>query len=347
MAATSAPARSLFYFGADSESGGDKYRLLLEGARLADELGFAAVWVPERHFVRFGGLYPSAAVAGAMVAAITRRVAVRAGSVVVPLNDPLRVAEEWAMIDNVTQGRVGIAAASGWHANDFVLAPAEYARRRESLRDKLALVQRLWRGEQVALPNGDGVEVPVSIRPRPVQSELPIWITAASDASFESAGAMGFNVLTANFANGYAGAELERRIGAYRAAIERAHGRRGHVTLMVHTYVAASEEELVAIARPAMADYIAANKEMAATNTSGHDAARLAAMSPRERRILEGLFAGTVLESELSLVGTAEACARKIDGMRARGVDEIACLVDFGVPVDDALASIRRLATIE
>ena len=63
-----------------------EYRLLLDGARFADAHGFAAVWTPERHFHAFGGLYPNPAVTGAAVAAVTSRVSIRAGSVVLPLH---------------------------------------------------------------------------------------------------------------------------------------------------------------------------------------------------------------------------------------------------------------------
>jgi hypothetical protein len=69
---------SFFYFAADAgEGAGDKYRLLLEGARFADRNGFSAVWTPERHFHAFGGLYPNPAVTGAALAAVTERVQIR------------------------------------------------------------------------------------------------------------------------------------------------------------------------------------------------------------------------------------------------------------------------------
>src|SRR5205085_12069545 len=58
-------AFSLFYFASAGDNvGRDKYRLLLEGAKFADEAGFAAVWTPERHFHQFGGLYPNPSVTG-------------------------------------------------------------------------------------------------------------------------------------------------------------------------------------------------------------------------------------------------------------------------------------------
>ena len=97
-------------------------RLLLDGARFADDHGFEAVWTPERHFHAFGGLYPNPSMTSAAIAAITHG-AFRAGSVVLPLHHPIRVAEEWAVVDNLSRGRVGISFASGWQPNDFVLHP--------------------------------------------------------------------------------------------------------------------------------------------------------------------------------------------------------------------------------
>ena len=86
----------------------------------------------------------------------TKRIAIRAGSVVLPLQNPLRVAEEWAMIDNLSHGRVAIAAASGWHVNCFVLSPDTYKNRYEDMYEKIAVIQKLWRGEKVSLANGAG-----------------------------------------------------------------------------------------------------------------------------------------------------------------------------------------------
>ena len=104
---------SLYYWGNDGGAGPRKYELLLEGAKFADTHGFCAVWTPERHFHAFGGPYPNPSVTGAAVAAVTQNIGVRAGSCVAPLHHPARIAEEWAVIDNLTNGRAALAIASG------------------------------------------------------------------------------------------------------------------------------------------------------------------------------------------------------------------------------------------
>jgi hypothetical protein len=187
-------AFGLFYFAADQGKAepGDAYRLLLDGARFADTHDFSAVWTPERHFHAFGGLYPNPAVTTAAVATITKRVALRAGSVVLPLHNPMRVAEDWSVIDLLSNGRVGLSFASGWHADDFAFMPENYERRREVMVESIETVLKLWRGEKIETKNGQGKTISVSVLPRPIQVAPPIWIASAGSVdTFKLAGRLG------------------------------------------------------------------------------------------------------------------------------------------------------------
>ncbi|HEY6253916.1 MAG TPA: amino acid adenylation domain-containing protein, partial [Candidatus Angelobacter sp.] len=149
---------SLFYFGADSGAAENKYELYLKSAKFADENYFEAAWTPERHFHNVGQLYPNPATLSAALSTITTNLKLRAGSVVLPLHDPIRVAEEWAIVDNLSNGRVGIAAASGWHPRDFSLIPQNYSRRRQAMQESIQALQTLWRGETITRLDGNGKE---------------------------------------------------------------------------------------------------------------------------------------------------------------------------------------------
>ena len=218
----------LFYFGSDDgESGAargrQKYRLLMEGARFADKAGFSAVWTPERHFHTFGGMFPSPAVMAGALAMATENLSIRAGSVVLPLNNPVRVAEEWGLVDNLSDGRVAISFASGWQPQDFALAPEAYADRSERMFDGIETVRSLWRGESLELVGGDGKTAVVTTRPRPVQHELPTWVTAGgSPETFKRAGAIG-----AQPPHSSAGPVHRRTGGEHLALSERAGGSMG------------------------------------------------------------------------------------------------------------------------
>ena len=339
---------SLLYFGSDSEaSSDDRYRLLLEGAKFADRNGFTAVWTPERHFHQFGGLYPNPSVMAAAVAAITERVQVRAGSVVLPLHDPLRVAEEWSVVDNISAGRVGISLASGWHANDFALAPNRYEKRKQLMMDGLAEVRQLWRGEKVTRRNGVGAEVEVGVFPRPVQSELPVWLTSAKHPeTFRMAGEAGTGVLTHLL--GHSLEELAEKIALYRRTWrEHGHGPGGgHVAVMVHTFVGSDLDEVRELVREPMSRYLETSFDLiaslGATTGSAEDFKALPPGELRELvdRAFERFFATA------SLLGTPQVCADMVDRMKAAGVDEVACLIDFGVEEKAALDALTQLTTV-
>ncbi|WP_152551942.1 MupA/Atu3671 family FMN-dependent luciferase-like monooxygenase [Actinokineospora spheciospongiae] len=339
---------SLFYFGNDSEANsGDRYRLLLEGAKFADRNGFTAVWTPERHFHRFGGLYPNPSVVAAAVAAITERVQVRGGSVVMPLHDPLRVAEEWSVVDNLSAGRVGISLASGWNANDFALAPDRFDKRKQLMMDGLAEVRQLWRGETVSRRNGVDAEVEVGVFPRPVQQALPVWLTSAKHPeTFRMAGEAGTGVLTHLL--GHDLEELAEKIELYRRTWrEHGHGPGdGHVAVMVHTFVGTDVDEVRELVREPLSRYLESSFDLiasfGATTASAQDFKSLAPRELRELvdRAFDRFFATA------SLLGTPQVCADMVDRMKAVGVDEVACLVDFGVDEQAALDALTHLTTV-
>ena len=342
---------SLFYFAAGEDAASDGYRLLLESARFADRNGFEAVWTPERHFHAFGGAYPNPSVTGAALAAITEHVGIRAGSVVLPLHSPIRVAEEWSVVDNLSRGRVAISFAAGWQPNDFVLNPTGYANAKEELARNIELVQRLWRGETVSMPGHDGAPVEVRTLPRPVQAELPVWLTSAgSPATFERAGTLGVNVLTHLL--GQSVEQLAENVARYRAAWRAAgHEGEGRVTLMMHTYLDRDADIAREVAREPMKGYLgtavgllrdvaSAFPTFAGRGKGTDDLFK--SLSPEEMDQLLEMAAHRYLSTS-GLFGTPEDAARIVEEVSAAGVDEVACLVDFGIETDDVLASLELL----
>ncbi|WRZ89106.1 amino acid adenylation domain-containing protein [Streptomyces sp. NBC_01007] len=333
---------SLFYFASDAgERGSAKYRLLLEGARWADRHGFAAVWTPERHFGTFGGLYPNPVVTAAALATATSRIGIRTGSLVLPLHNPIRVAEDWAMIDNLSGGRVGLSVASGWQPHDFALAPDNFADRKEIMFRDLEVVRGLWRGEPVRTASGTGEEIEVRTLPRPVQPELPVWITAAGNPeTFRRAGAIGANVLTHLL--GQSVEELAQVLRVYREArSEAGHAGPGHVTLMLHTFVSGDEDFVRRTVREPFKNYLRESVDLV------RPIARSRGLEPEdfEEADLDALLdhAFDRYYDTSGLFGTPDRCVALVDRLSAAGVDEIACLMDFGVPADDVLASLDHL----
>ncbi|HUU36287.1 MAG TPA: MupA/Atu3671 family FMN-dependent luciferase-like monooxygenase, partial [Vicinamibacterales bacterium] len=343
----------LFYFSADARQDvHDRYRLLLEGAKFADTHGFCAVWTPERHFHEFGGLYPNPAVTSAAVAAVTGRIRVRAGSVVLPLHHPIRVAEEWAMVDNLSNGRVELSFASGWHVNDFALMPQNYEQRREKMVEGIETVRKLWRGEAVPVTNGQGQTIEVRSYPAPVQVEPPLWIAAAGSLdTFRLAGRLGTRMLTNLL--GQTVEELTGKITAYRQAWREAgHPGDGRVALMLHTFVGADLEQVRRTVREPLIAYLKTSTELVkqarwefpafATHGKQRGPIDNSDLSDAEMdAMIDHAFERYFQTS--GLFGTPSSCLAMVARVKAAGVDEVACLVDFGVPTDAVLASLPYL----
>jgi natural product biosynthesis luciferase-like monooxygenase protein len=353
---------SLFYFSSDEgEEPGDRYHLLLEGAAFADREDFTAVWTPERHFHQFGGLYPNPSVISAAIAATTTGVDIRAGSVVLPLHHPARVVEEWSVVDNLSRGRVGISFASGWQPNDFILRPENFRDAKAVMMRDIEVVRRLWRGEKVAFAGPKGDDVTISTLPRPVQSELPVWITTAGNPeTFRMAGEAGAYVLTHLL--GQSVKELGAKLDVYRDAWKAAgHAGAPHVTLMLHTFIGDDVDRVRETVRGPMKKYLASSVSLIKDHASSFPAFRnvgggvaggtqnidalFKTMSPEDLDALLDYSFSRYFETG-GLFGTPESVAPMIEDLNAIGVDEIACLIDFGVPANQVLAGLKPLKEV-
>jgi natural product biosynthesis luciferase-like monooxygenase protein/amino acid adenylation domain-containing protein len=338
---------SLFFFAAADETRQqEKYRLLLESARIADERGFCAIWTPERHFHSFGGLYPNPSITGAAIAAITKRIEIRAGSVVLPLHDPLRVAEEWAVVDNLSNGRVAISFASGWNANDFVLRPEQFHQRRQIMMQDIETVRSLWRGEAVTRRNGAGREVSVHIYPRPVQNELKIWLTAAANPdTFRAAGEMGADLLTHLLGQDIQ--ELSEKIAIYRSAYRKGHRGNGHVALMLHTFVGSDAGSAHDIVHDPFCKYLEQSVDLLRGLSHSLDLDIDSERFTQDDLKTLAQHAFDRYYGTSALIGDEDTCLRMLERLGDADVDEIACLVDFGVELETTLEGLSRLADLK
>lgn len=337
---------SLFYFAdAGHAEGEDRYRIYLEGGRFADRNGFEAVWTPERHFHENGGLYPNPSLLSAALAPLTERVALRAGSVALPLHHPLRVAEEWAVVDNLSRGRAGISVTSGWIPADFALNPQNFPAKREVMFRMIEEVRELWRGGTLTAKDGAGKDVELRVFPRPVQPDLPIWVTCSGDpAVFAKAGELGHHCLTALLTQPLE--EAAEKIGIFRGARERAglDPADARVTLMLHTFVADGLDEALARVKEPLTTYLRSHIGLMETMVKSLDLK----LDINEPRWLDSIasFAFERYYRTGAFIGTPESCLAMVDRVVESDVDEVACLIDFGVDTESTLAALPRLNTL-
>ncbi|WP_344608051.1 MupA/Atu3671 family FMN-dependent luciferase-like monooxygenase, partial [Streptomyces glaucus] len=342
-----APDFSVYFFGDYPQdrdaSGPGRYELLMEVARFADRHDFHALWMPERHFHSFGGLFPNPAVLAAALSRETGRIRLNAGSVVLPLHDPIRVAEEWSMVDNLSGGRVGIGVAGGWNANDFVFFPDRFGRHRETMYEQLEQVRRFWRGQPLRRTTGDG-EAEVRLFPRPVQDAPPMYTAVvANPASYELAARHDLGVVTNLMTQSVE--QLRENIARYRDARAR-HGLdpgAGRVAVLLHTYLAGDHDGARTEAYEPLSRYMRASLSLfsGVTNSLGHSV-DLAALSEDDLETVFRRAYGRYCDQR-ALIGTPDSVRPVVDAVAAAGADEVVALVDFGVAPDALRAGLPRL----
>ncbi|MFI6093786.1 MupA/Atu3671 family FMN-dependent luciferase-like monooxygenase [Streptomyces sp. NPDC051218] len=342
----------MFFGAAEGIESVNRYDVVLRAAELADRGGLRAVWTPERHFDEFGGLFPNPALTSAALAVRTSRLEIRAGSVVSPLHNTVRLAEDWSVVDNLSGGRVALSFGSGWNVNDFVLMPDRYNSRRTVMYEQIETVRRLWAGDAVTLLNPADKPVEVRLTPRPVRADLPIWLTASSSPdTFRRAGEIGANVLTHLIFHNLD--ELSGKIKIYRearraAALEPGNGR---VCLMLHTFLDGDRERARSVVEHPLKTYLRSAVKLEQLSASGGGT-----ISGSKTMVAEELPAD-LMEQMLemtferyfdtgSLIGDTDHCAGIVDQVADAGVDEIACLIDFGVPADAMLTSLEQITRL-
>jgi natural product biosynthesis luciferase-like monooxygenase protein len=232
------------------------YRRMFEQMALLDQLGFHQVWVTEHHFHEYGGTIPDPATFLSAVASHTRRIRLGIAIVILPLHNPLEVAESYAMVDVISGGRLdfGVGRGTPTELEQFGIGGEDSAIR---LREGTVIIQQGWSGEAVAFTGTRFNYQGLRILPTPVQQpHPPIWVAASrSDDTYRWAGEQGFHLLTLPYM--YAPEILRTSIDHYRDALVQA----GHdpatreVLGKFHIYVTDSERQAVAEAGPYLHNY--------------------------------------------------------------------------------------------
>src|SRR2546430_1310330 len=200
----------------------DVYAHALEEARLADELGFEAVWLAEHHFSPYG-ICPSLAVLAAAIARETRRVRIGTSVIVAPFAHPLRIAEEWAMVDILSGGRIEFGLGRGYQPKEFRGLGVSMEKTRERFDECLEVIRRAWTEERVTFEGEFYTVRDVRVLPKPVQKpHPPFWTAAVSPDTYTLAARKGFKILTAPSFTPWD--ILRKNFDAYRAVWRETHG---------------------------------------------------------------------------------------------------------------------------
>lgn len=234
------------------------YEEMTEEVKLADRLGWNRVMTTEHHFHYYGGAVTNPAIMLAAWARETQNIRLAAGVSLVPLRHPLQVAEDYAMVDQLSGGRFDMGVSRGFVPHEFEAFGIGMDETADRVSEGLDVIEKFWAGEPFAW-NGKFFQFDkIEPWPETVQKEIPIWV-AASNArdSFERAGDRGLNLMMNQYPMSFE--SLAEKHGwfcdSYAKAGHDPAKRRSMVAFMTH--LADTEEQAIANSKAALQEHAA------------------------------------------------------------------------------------------
>ena len=225
---------------------GDRYEDTLRQIELGDRLGFATAWLAELHFEASRGVMPSPFLVAAAAAQRTQRIGLGTAVVLLPLHDPLRLAEETAMLDHLSRGRLRLGIGRGHGRRQYAGFGVDVGERGSRFAEALEVMQRAWGPEPLTFRGRHFHYDGVTAVPKPLQQPHPPLLMAAnSDDSVETAIDLEIPVMMATVTA--TPEQLEARSRRYRSALPDAPER--DVALLVPIHVAETDAWPAATAR--------------------------------------------------------------------------------------------------
>jgi probable F420-dependent oxidoreductase len=179
-------------FGFIPIEGGHYFPEALAEVVRAEELGFDSAWLEEHHSVR-DHYWPSPLPALAGFATRTARIALGTDILVTPFYHPVRLAEDVALLDVMSDGRITLGMAIGYKPDEFALYGTDLAKRGARFEEQLAIMRALWTQERVSF-TGVYYSVEGHLEPRPVQQpHPPVWIGGWGELALQRAATLADN----------------------------------------------------------------------------------------------------------------------------------------------------------
>lgn len=201
---------------------GQFYSELLGQCALADELGLDSFWIAEHHFHEYGAI-PRPAIWMAAAAQRTKKIKLGAAVVVLPFDNPLRSAEDFAMVDVLSGGRLKLGVGSGYLKHEFAGFNIEGSEKRERFDEALQIFLEAWKGDSFSFSGKYNTVSDVSLNIVPVQTPTPpVYVAVLSNEAAVHVGKRGMPVMMIPYATTEAIDELAAVARSYHAAYREA-----------------------------------------------------------------------------------------------------------------------------
>ncbi len=166
------------------------YAEMLDEIVAAEEWGFESAWLTEHHFLP-DGYCPSMMVTAAAIAARTKRVRIGTGVYLMPLHNPVRTAEDAAVVDNISNGRFILGLGLGYRAEEFGAFGVSLKERKGRMEESIEILHRAWSDGPMSFHGKYYSYEGINVTPKPVQRPIPLWIGAFTEPAIRRAARIG------------------------------------------------------------------------------------------------------------------------------------------------------------
>ena len=297
------------------------YAEVIAQAELAEALGYDTFWVAEHHFHEYG-VVPNPAVMLAALAQRTSTLKLGTAISILTFHHPLTVAENYAMVDVLSGGRLVYGVGSGYLAHEFAGYAIDPAEKRQRFDENLAAVSRLLSGERVSASGQFHAIDQVQLNVRPLQRAVPLYVAILRKEAAYFVGRQGHNMLCVPYASLDRFEDIADLISEFRRGREEADVPVGDnaCAVTLHTHVATSDAEAREHAEAAFNLYV--DTRLYARKSTYEDAMR----------------------NGLHLFGSLETVAEKLVALHTAGVGHVMTLQNFGLlPQPLVHGSMQRL----
>lgn len=334
-------------FRSSDMSTAEYFAAVLRLAERADALGYHSVKAVEHYFHDYGGHTPNPIVLLSAIAVRTRRLRPITGAVIPAFNNPVKLAGELAMLDNLSNGRLDVGFGRAFIPKEFEVFGVSMEDSRARFDEGIDVVRRLWVEERVTYEGKFHRFRDVRSTPRPVQKpHPPIWVAAVmSEESFVAAGSRGYHLMIVPYAG-----SIERSrdlVEVYRQAWRKAGHPAGaeQIQVSLHCYVAETHREAIEGFRRPLERYVEVFGE-ALRSWSGRQASQYAGY----RKMVDSIIATTpesMLENRTALVGSPEDVVEQVAFVRdVFGEVEPSLQINFGgTPEREAMRTLELFAS--
>jgi alkanesulfonate monooxygenase SsuD/methylene tetrahydromethanopterin reductase-like flavin-dependent oxidoreductase (luciferase family) len=171
------------------------YKQTLEQVKLAEQVKFDSAWISEHHFLS-DGYCPYPPIIAAAIAAVTDRIKIGSAGVILPLHNPIRLAEDAALVDNISNGRFNLGVVLGYRKEEFDGLGIPMKQRPSRMVEGIDVIVKAWTEEKFSFGGKRYKYSNLSVTPKPVQKpNIPIYIGAFEEPAIKRAGRLGYPLL--------------------------------------------------------------------------------------------------------------------------------------------------------